>query len=186
MYNEEQIIKDCIQNKAEAQFKLYKHYASKMYGICLRFAKISNEGDDILQEAFIKVFENLKNFRNEGSFEGWIKRIVVNTAINYVKKNAIYYQDENIDNIGEIEIEENEAVSNISQNELINLIQQLPDGKRIVFNLYEIEGYSHKQIAETLNISENTSKSQLAKAKIILRDKIEKINNKTKELIIDK
>jgi RNA polymerase sigma-70 factor (ECF subfamily) len=184
MFNQEQIIRDCIANKSDAQYKLYKHYASKMYAICLRFAKINQEADDILQEGFIKVFENLKNFRNEGSFEGWIKRIIVNTAINYIKKNTIYHQEEDIENIGDIFIDETEEILNITQDELIKLIQELPSGKRLVFNLYEIEGYTHKQIADMLNISESTSKTQLAKAKIILKEKLKNIINKPHKILL--
>lgn len=175
-------ISDLTQKKDDIRFKeqIYDRYASKMYGICLRFAGNEMEADDILQEGFIKVFSKLDHFRNEGSFEGWLRRTFVNTAINYYKRNKRYAQ---MSDVSEVTVPDScsETIYDIlSKEELMNLVQSLPTGYRTVFNLNVIEGYTHKEIGEMLNISDNTSKSQLARAKQTLREKIEKL---TKEKI---
>lgn len=181
---EEQLIQKCLRNEPKAQKQFYKAFAAKMYGICLRFVKNEMEADDLLQEGFIKVFENLKNFRNEGSIEGWVRRIIVNTAINYIKKNVVFHQEVDIENIGEFEIIEDSAISKLSMEDLLKMIQDLPDGKRMVFNLYTFEGYAHHEIAEIMGISVNTSKSQLAKAKKILQEKLKNVYVKRYEKTI--
>ncbi|MCD4683809.1 MAG: sigma-70 family RNA polymerase sigma factor [Bacteroidales bacterium] len=147
-----------------------------MYGVCLRFAKNQMEADDILQEGFIKVFLNLRTFRNEGSLEGWIRRTIVNTAINLFKKNAKYLKDIEIDKAEIVQNTEEGALDKISVEELLNLIRELPAGYRMVFNLNVIEGYTHKEISELLKISENTSKSQLSRARQTLQKKLSKLN----------
>jgi RNA polymerase sigma-70 factor (ECF subfamily) len=176
MYSEEDLINRCLNNEAKAHEDFYKKYAPKMYGVCLRFAKNQMEADDILQEGFIKVFLNLKSFRNEGSLEGWIRRTIVNTAINLFKKNAKYLKDIEIDQAEVIQNMEEGAVDKISVEELLSLIRELPAGYRMVFNLNVIEGYTHKEISELLNISENTSKSQLSRARQTLQKKLAKLN----------
>jgi RNA polymerase sigma-70 factor (ECF subfamily) len=151
---------------------IYRKFAPKMYGICLRFAGNKMEADDILQEAFIKVFTKLKDFRQEGSLEGWIRRTIINTAINFYRRNM---RNTRIQDIEGMEIEESynsDVLSNLSYEELIGLIRELPNGYRTVFNLNVIEGYTHKEIAQMLNISDNTSKSQLTRARSILQKKI--------------
>jgi RNA polymerase sigma-70 factor (ECF subfamily) len=171
-----QLVKNCVNGKMDSQELLYRRFSSRMFGICLRYAKNRMEAEDIMQEGFIKVFQNLKNFRNAGSLEGWVRRIIVNTAINYYKKNLKYLQTLDIDdciNNENISVESND---NISMKTLLNLIQKLPEGYRMVFNLYVMEGYSHKEIAETLGISENTSKSQLSRARKVLQEKLKLIN----------
>lgn len=156
-----------------SQELIYRQFAPKMYGICLRFAGNKMEADDILQEGFIKILTKLKDFRNEGSFEGWIRKTMINTAINYYRKNL---RNSKYLNIDELEVpvsnyEEN-IFDKISREELINLIQELPNGYRTVFNLNVVEGYTHKEIGEMLNISDNTSKSQLTRARSILQKKV--------------
>lgn len=184
MIAEAELIKQCLKKNAEAQKKLYMTYAKKMYGVSLRFARVDGEADDILQEAFIKVFEKLHTFRQEGSFEGWIRRIVVNTAITYVKKNNMYTKEVDMNQIGDNEIIEDDAISNLSKEDLIRMIQELPAGKRMIFNLYVYEGYSHKEIGEMLNINESTSKGQLSKAKQMLKEKLEKVKEKLYERVL--
>jgi RNA polymerase sigma factor (sigma-70 family) len=152
---------------------IYKQFAPKMFGICLRFAGNKMEAEDILQEGFIKVLSKLKDFRNEGSFEGWIRKTIINTAINYYRKNLRYSKFYDIDeyDFPVSNFEEN-IFDRISKEELIDLIQELPNGYRTVFNLNVIEGYTHKEIGEMLNISDNTSKSQLTRARSILQKKV--------------
>ncbi|MCD4664108.1 MAG: RNA polymerase sigma factor [Bacteroidales bacterium] len=176
MYSEEDLIDQCLTNNARAQEAFYRRYAPKMYGVCLRFAKNKMEADDILQEGFIKIYLNLKTFRKEGSLEGWVRRTIVNTAINYYKKNAKYLKDIEI---GQAEILHNNvygALDALSVEELLCLVKELPAGYRMVFNLNVIEGYTHKEIGHLLGISENTSKSQLSRARQTLQRKFAELN----------
>lgn len=171
------IIEQCLKNDKESQKKLYDNLASKMYAVCLRYASKRVSAEDIMQEAFIKVFKYLPTFNFSGSFEGWVRRIVVNTALDHVKKYA-----EPLDNIDDANAEEtlisvNDAIAQLNVQELFAMIQSLPEGKRIVFNLYAFEGYSHKEIAELLGISVMTSKGQYSKAKKMLQEKIMNINH---------
>lgn len=175
MNSEGDLIKRCLNKEARAQEELYKRYAPKMYGVCLRFAKNQMEADDILQDGFIKVYLNLKSFRNEGSLEGWIRRTIVNTAINLYKKNAKYLKDIEIEKAGIVHDHEEGAVDKISAKELLELIKELPTGYKMVFNLNVIEGYTHKEISNLLDISENTSKSQLSRARQTLQNKLSKL-----------
>ncbi len=168
-------IKECLNNDAKAQEKLYRLFAPKMYGICLRFAKNRMEAEDILQDGFIKIFTNLKYFRNEGSFEGWIRRTIINTAINHYKKKLRDLNNITIEHTNITDRTDDDIISKLSVGELLELINELPDGYRIVFNLNVIEGYTHKEIGKMLNISENTSKSQLSRAKHNLKKKIVKL-----------
>ena len=178
MHSEKDFIKKCLNNDAKAQETLYRFYAPKMYGICLRFAKNKMDADDILQEGFIKIFTNLKKFRSEGSFEGWIRRTIINTAINQYKKNLRDLNNITIEHINITDKINDDIISKLSVDELLELINELPDGYRTVFNLNVIEGYTHKEIGKMLNISENTSKSQLSRAKHNLKKKVIKLNIK--------
>lgn len=186
MNKEKQLVNNCLNKKPNAQKELYKRYASRMFGICLHYSRNKMEAEDILQEGFIRVFTKLKTFGYAGSLEGWIRKIMVNSAINYSKKYNSYYQEVDIENIArdDFKIVENEAISNLTEEEMVKFIQELPSGKRIVFSLYVYEGFSHKDIAEKLDISISTSKTQLAKAKAILRNKLEKIQKSTYESAI--
>jgi RNA polymerase sigma factor (sigma-70 family) len=174
MHFDEDFIGRCLDNDPKAQRELYKQFAPKMFGICLRYAKNQMEAEDVLQEGFIKVFRYLKNYRNEGSLEGWVRRTMVNTAINYYKKKIKYQKDVSLDQTEPINTEEESAIDKLSAKELLDLIRALPDGYRMVFNLNVIEGYTHKEIGEMLKISENTSKSQLSRARGVLQDKLKK------------
>lgn len=153
------------------QEELYKRFSSKMYAVCLRYASNSDDAQDILQDGFVKIFKNLEKFRGEGSFEGWVRRIFVNTAIEHLRKKTPMVS------IGEKEeralpLSEKNALDNLAEKDILALIQQLSPGYRTVFNMYVIEGYTHKDIGEILGISEGTSKSQLARARVILQDKV--------------
>ncbi|MEA3495487.1 MAG: sigma-70 family RNA polymerase sigma factor [Bacteroidota bacterium] len=158
------LIKACLKGKSLAQEKLFKKYYGLMMGICLRYAVDKHEANDILQEGYIKIFKNISKFKFEGSFISWIKRIMINTAIDKYRKNATipnsFEVNEEIDskNI-------NDVLSNLEKQDLLKCINSLSIGYRTVFNLYVIEGFSHKEIAEKLQINEGTSKSQLFKAK---------------------
>lgn len=179
----DKIISACLANKQSAQKELYELFSPKMYGVCLSYAVDRDEAADLLQEGFIKVFEKLESFKNEGSFEGWIRRIIVNTALeNFRKKNKMYLVNiVKLDVVDEIEDDEIDFFSDIEISYVLQIIQDLAPRYRMVLNLYALEGYSHKKIAEYMGISEGTSKSQLARARAIL---VEKVNSlKAKESI---
>ena len=161
-----------LKGTKETNELLYRHFAPKMYGICLRFAGNPMDADDILQEAFLKIFTKIKDFRNEGSLEGWIRRTFVNTAINYYRKNSRNQRNGDLDGI-DISDDNTEIIyDKLSREELLNLLQELPIGYRTVFNLNVLEGYTHKEIGEMLGISDNTSKSQLTRARAILQKRV--------------
>ena len=169
--NDHDLIEGCLLGNPVMQKKLYDKYAPKMYGICLRYAANTEDAKDILQDGFVKVFINLSKFKAAGSFEGWMRRIFVNTAIeHYRRKNQLYAisenQEENIPN------QDISALDELAAEDIIRLISELPNGYRTVFNLFAVEGYSHKEIATMMNITEGTSKSQYARAKAWLQEKI--------------
>jgi len=169
--NEHDLIEGCLLGNPVMQKNLYDKYAPKMYAICLRYAANSEDAKDILQDGFVKVFVNLGKFKAMGSFEGWMRRIFVNTAIeHYRRKNQLYAISENQeDNMPNQEVS---ALDALEADDIIRLISELPNGYRTVFNLYAVEGYSHKEISTMMNISEGTSKSQYARAKAWLQEKI--------------
>ncbi len=169
MNTESEILNGCLKGKREFQKILYDKFSGKMLYVCLRYTKNKDEAEDVLQEAFIKVFTNLHSFKSEGSFEGWIRRICVNCSLEFLraKKRTLLFED--IENANEYVSDSNNIIGNINTKELHNLIMKLPDGYRLVFNLFVIEGYGHKEISEMLNITEGTSKSQLSKARIYLQ-----------------
>jgi len=171
------IISDAQKSKAYAQSKIYDLYAGAMLGICVRYIGNLSDAEDVLQEAFIKVFTHISKytFDNIPSFSAWIKRIVVNTALNYIRANKKHkiFTDSNEIEIQETETEEIETP--LSQQQLLEIIQNLPEGYRMVFNLYVFENFTHKEIAESLEISVNTSKTQLFKARKLLQMQINKI-----------
>ena len=151
-----------------------------MLTICMRYCKDRSEAEDIMQDGFIKVFSNLKKFRGEGSFEGWIKRIMVNTAINHYQRNLKHYFHNQLEDIqeaiGDFDDDDFHPDENITRRKLLALIQELPEGYRFVFNLYVFEDYSHKEIARALNISVNTSKTQLFKARKWLMKRVDNLD----------
>lgn len=171
--NRDVLIDRCLNNDRNAQFLFYEKYSKKVFGICLRYAKNATDAEDILQEGFIKVFRYLKDYSGKGSIEGWMRRIMITTSLNYYKKKNLLNKEVDPETTRNSLPNDYEALSNMSHNELLDLIHQLPFGYQTVFNLNTIEGYSHKEISEIMNISVNTSKSQLSRAKHSLRKKIE-------------
>ena len=166
-----EIIKGCIQEDNKCQRELFQRYAGIMFAVCLRYARHRMEAEDLLQDAFIKVFNNISRFKGEGSFEGWIRRIVINTALKNYQKSSFQKERIGLEDFEESTIEPS-IYSALGEGELMDQIAKLPDGYRIVFNLYVIEGYSHKEIAETIGIGESTSRSQLVKARKMLQGQI--------------
>ena len=167
----EQLIKDCVAGKQKAQAQLYHMFSAKMYGVCLRYAKDSTEAEDNLQDGFIKVFANLKNFRNDGSLEGWIRRIMINVSLEKIRKQHLMYPVEDVAIYDSINFSD-DVISKISADDLMKLIQELTPRYRLVFNLYVIEGFSHQEIAKEMDITQGTSKSNLARAREILKKKV--------------
>ncbi|MDX5348090.1 MAG: RNA polymerase sigma factor [Hymenobacteraceae bacterium] len=168
MLTQEDIIAGCIKDKPQAQKALYAKYAYTLMGICLRYTNSRPEAEDILQEAFIKIFSRIKSYKGEGSFDGWLKRITVTTAIDHYHQQKKKFNHVGYDEIGETEADNQNVLNKITTDELLKTLQELPDGYRMVLNLYAIEGYSHQEISEMLHISEGTSRSQLAKARRLL------------------
>ncbi|MEO5571307.1 MAG: RNA polymerase sigma factor [Bacteroidia bacterium] len=171
---DEQLLQGCIKKNLTAQKQLYDRFAKKMLGVCLRYADCTEEAQDILQDGFIKVFEKINTYHATGALEGWIKRIMVNTALDNFRRRVNERNHVQID-INEVAYNTgyNDAPENISVKELLKVIQQLPAGYRTIFNLYAIEGYSHKEISEMLGIAESTSKSQFARARVHLQKSIQ-------------
>lgn len=178
---EEELIKGCLEGNRSAQNRLFDKYSPKMLGVCFRYSQTMHEAEDIMQDAFVKVFTYLPTFRKESPLEGWIKRIMVNTALNHLKATQRLRMESDIS-----EAENNEQLSvsqfhEIDSNILMQQIQQLPTGYRVVLNMFAIEGYSHKEIAAQLGINESTSRSQFARAKDMLKKKLEALKNFEKQ-----
>lgn len=178
---ESDLIKGSIAGDRRMQEELYRRFAPKMYAVCLRYANNTNDAQDLLQEGFIKVYKNLHRFRAEGSFEGWVRRVFVNTSIEHFRKKTAQLSSVSEKEENTIEDADITALDSLAEKDIINLVQELSPGYRTVFNLYVVEGYSHKEIGEMLGISEGTSKSQLARAKSILQKKITQYLSDTKK-----
>jgi len=178
------LLTKCLENDRKAQNELYMKYAPKLFGTCLRYSKNNTDAEDILQEGFIKIFKYLKDFRNEGHFEGWMRKIMVTTALNFYKRKSLLNKEVDPDFVNAPSISVPDVISLLSSEELLSMIQELPDGYRMVFNLNTIEGYSHKEIGEIMNISVNTSKSQLSRARNSLQKKINKLISVEKENMV--
>lgn len=174
---EQLLVEKCIQGSANAQENLYNLLADKMFAVCLRYANSRQDAEDVLQEAFIKVFKNLNKFKFQGSFEGWVRRIMVNTSIEHHRKMAKWKYSEDVQ---EISIKDSSigALEKLKAEDLMKMIGKLPQGYKTVFNLYVVEGYSHQEIADTLNVSVSTSKSQLFKARAALQDLLIQLKKK--------
>ncbi|MEE4258361.1 MAG: RNA polymerase sigma factor [Bacteroidales bacterium] len=171
-FTDTQLLEKCLQNDRKAQNMLYKKYSARLFGTCLRYAKNYTDAEDILQESFIKIFKYLKDFRNEGHLEGWMRKVIVTTAINFYKRKNLLNKDVDPEYVNTPSVATPDAISLISNEELLAIVQELPEGYRMVFNLNSIEGYSHKEISEIMNISVNTSKSQLSRARNALQYKL--------------
>nr|WP_299288933.1 sigma-70 family RNA polymerase sigma factor [uncultured Mucilaginibacter sp.] len=169
-----ELISGCQSGKRKAQEMLYQLFASKMLGVCMRYATDKMEAEDMLQNGFIKVFSKIKDYRGEGAFEGWVRRIMVHAAIEYYRKNHKMMQLVEMSLAGTEQSVLAVATHSLEAKDLLAMIQTLPPGYRLVFNLYAIEGYAHKEIAEMLGISEGASKSQLSRARTILKETVVK------------
>jgi len=167
------IIKGCLAGDRRDQELLYRRHAAKLYAVCLQYSGNDEEARDILQEGFIKIFENLATYKHEGSFEGWMRRITVNTALEKFRSRHKLYRVDDIDLLQETDSEpENHDYAGLEADDLLGIIRELPPKYRVVFNLYAIEGYSHKEISKMVNISEGTSKSNLSRARGILQRRV--------------
>ena len=167
---DDELVKNCLAKNPAAQKLLFERFKGKMMGVCLRYAGRSEEADDMLQNGFIRIFEKLDTFRGSGSLEGWIRKIVVNEALTYLRKNKAMQMNIDIDDAKYKIPGSSHVGESMNEKDLLKIIQQLPAGFRTVFNMYAIEGYSHKEIAEELGISEGTSKSQYSRAKTHLQN----------------
>ena len=175
------LVRDCLKGKPEAQRQLYEHFAETMLGVCYRYTKSLKDAEDVLQEAFVKVFFSLKQYRYEGQLGAWIRRIMVNTALNFLKRNhnyrdQMYFPPEHLH-----PITSDDPVVAMEAKELTELIRQLPPGYQTIFNLHAIEGYSHVEIGEMLGITDGTSRSQYARARALMISWIESYSVNKKE-----
>lgn len=172
----EQLINECKKQNTKAQEQLYRLLSSKIFAVCLKYSRSYEEAQDNLQEGFLLIFNKIHLYNFKGSFEGWAKRVVINFILQQYRSQSVFeIVSENIPDTAEVEIDE----ENVSLDFLMNCIQNLPDRYRLVFNLYVMDGYSHKEIAEMLSITDGTSKSNLARAKAILKEKIELYSNES-------
>jgi RNA polymerase sigma factor (sigma-70 family) len=176
VYDEKRTIKKCLKNNALAQRELYEEHKVKWFMICLRYAHNKDEAQDMLQEGLINVFNNLKQFdSSKGNFSVWSNKVIVNAALQQLRKCKKLNFDESITDYENKLSNNEEVLAQIGAKELTKMVQSLPEGYRVVFNLYVVEGYMHREIGEILGISENTSKTQLLKAKRMLRNQLEKV-----------
>ncbi len=173
--SEHELIRGCLRGSAQCQRDLYERFAGKMYAVCLRYARTREDAADILQEGFIKVFSKLEQFQFNGSFEGWIRKVMVNTALRAYQKQRFEFEQSGYERLPELPVDP-DAMAMLSEAELLNLVRQLPDGYRAVFNLVAIEGYSHAEAATMLGIQESTSRSQLTKARRHLEGEVGKLD----------
>lgn len=165
---EDQLIEGCLKRDRTAQKQLYNTYSARMYGICYRYVKDPMLAEDVLVTSFTKIFEKIDQFKGEGSFEGWIRRIMVNESLTCLRRNRTMYVETDLES-AERHPDYANVADHLQAEDLLVLIESLPAGYRIVFNMYAIDGYSHKEIADHLGISENTSKSQLSRARVYLQ-----------------
>lgn len=169
------LVKKCLKGDARAQRALFDKFAPKMLGVCMRYAKNTEQAEDVLQDGFVKVFTKLSNYSGNGSLEGWIRRIIVNTALDEIRRNVKFKDNVNVDDVDyKLELDSH-IVEGLAADDLMKIVNDLPDGYRVVFNMFAIEGYSHKEIAMQLNISENTSKSQYSRARSYIKVKLEEL-----------
>ena len=166
---DEQLVKECVSGSAIAQKKFYDLFAKKMMGVCLRYTNDYEEAQDVLQEGFVKIFTKLPDFESKGSLEGWVRRIMVNTALDAYRRAKKHQNNVDVDSVGYLLDSNDYTIETINANDLLKIIHAIPEGYRVVFNLFAIEGYSHKEIAERLGVTESTSKSQFSRAKKMLR-----------------
>jgi RNA polymerase sigma factor (sigma-70 family) len=178
MMRDRQIIEGCARHERKAQMELFRQYSRFLLGVCLRYATDKADAEDILQESLLKIYFNIKDFSGAGSFQGWLRKVAVNTAITHYHKNLKYRYHVDIDEY----VSEETGVTSFEEDlftseELYMVLAELPPGYRMVFNLYAVEGFKHKEIAKMLGIDTNTSKSQYSRAKAVLRDKLNRLGS---------
>ncbi|MFM2116915.1 MAG: hypothetical protein RL316_105 [Bacteroidota bacterium] len=173
---EEVILEGCLRNDPNSQRELYNQYSPKMLAVCYRYAHNREDAEDMLQEGFIKVFLQLRTFENRGSFEGWIRKIIVHTCINILKKNKKFNESVDLIHASSVQIREESVPAVVQVKQIVESIRSLPIGYRTVLNLFAIEGYSHREISQLLDIEESTSRSQFTRAKSMLEDLLIKKN----------
>jgi RNA polymerase sigma factor (sigma-70 family) len=168
MTDDKRLISDCLKGKLSAQRELYERYASNMLGVCYRYTRSLPDAEDVLQEGFVKVYSKLGQFKFEGELGGWIRRIMVTTALNFLKKNRRYQTEMFFTEEYMHPVTNDNPEINMEAKEIANLIRQLPQGYQVIFNLHAVEGYSHVEIGQILGISDSTSRSQYARARAVL------------------
>ncbi len=168
LMTEQAILAGCLKNDPVAQRELYNRYSPKMLSVCYRFAQSREDAEDMLQEGFIKVFTQIQTFQNKGAFEGWVRRIIVHTCINFLKKYKKFNENIDLAYAGYLQVKEETMPSIMQAKQVVECIRLLPLGYKTVLNLYALEGYNHKEIAEMLDIEESTSRSQYTRAKAML------------------
>jgi len=171
------LVVECARGNAKAQRALFDKFAPKMLAVIVRYVRNTDEAEDVLQDGFVKIFQKIGEFKMEGSLEGWIRRIMVNTALDVLRKNKKLLGDIQIEDVSYKVSFEDHGFDEMNVAQLLKMIDNLPDGYRVVFNMFAIEGYSHKEIADTLGVTENTSKSQYSRARAFLRNLLEKIES---------
>lgn len=167
------LVTECAKGSSKAQRVLFDKFAPRMLAVCNRYIKNADEAEDVLQDGFVKVFQKISDFKMEGSLEGWILRIMVNTALDAIRKNKKFLDNVAVDDVSHKVSFDDHQFASMDLEQLMRLINAMPDGYRVVFNMFAIEGYSHKEIAETLGVTENTSKSQYLRARAFLRTQLE-------------
>ncbi len=173
---EPELIQRCIKNEAKAQKQLYDLCKSQMYGVCVRYSNSSDDARDILQEGFIKIFSKINQYSGKGSVEGWMKRIFINCALEHYRVNKVYQAQSDVDTAWSVGFD-SFSLEKISIKEILEVLNKMAPGYRTVLNLYAIEGYSHAEIADMLEINEGTSKSQLSRARKVFMEEYKKLNN---------
>lgn len=182
---DEELIDGCRRQNRQAQKRLYEQYSSKFYALCCRYVKDKMEAEDVLITAFTKILDKIDQYTGEGNFEGWMRRVMVNEALSYLRKHKNMYLETTIE-AANYEPDYNKLENQLEAEDLMKLIETLPSGYKIVFNMYAIDGYSHKEIAEQLGITESTSKSQLSRARTALQKSLieteQRMDSKTEQV----
>jgi len=181
--SEKELVELCSKRDTKAQHLLYDLYHERLLGICMRYGKSTDEAEDILQMGMLKIFKNIGSFSGKGSLEGWMKRVMVNVAIDNFRKNSKFYYHEDVEEMEDLPFLESEALDYLAVDDIMATIQKLPDGYRIVFNLFALEGFSHQEIAKNLGISVSTSKTQLLRARRNLMKQLAHLNHKSQKTI---
>ena len=177
MFNLQEVIEGCIKHRRKAQIELYKQYAPMLLAVCSRYVADKSEAEDILQDAFFKILKNIKEYQGKGHFENWMKKIVVNTAITHFHREKKHYYHDDIDDVRDYELQFNLSPDKeFDAVELQELLKQMPEGYRVIFNMYAVEGFKHREIAEKLKIEESTSKTQYLRAKNWIIKEMKKLN----------